>query len=64
MEDNILKFGEAAAFLKIGKRTLSRLVKNGDVPGGKAGKTWRFNRLVLEEFFQKGGNNDDKDSSK
>lgn len=45
---------EASVLLKIPKRTVLRLAKNGEIPGKKIGKVWRFWPSVLRDWLQSG----------
>ena len=52
MEEEILTVEEAASFLRIGKRSLYRLVKEGKVPGKKVLNKWRFEKKRLREWIR------------
>lgn len=54
MEREILTVGEAASFLRIGTRSLYRLVKEGKVPGKKVLNKWRFEKERLREWVREG----------
>ncbi|MEI8294207.1 MAG: helix-turn-helix domain-containing protein [bacterium] len=43
---------EAAIFLKMPKSTLLKLCSEGQLPGVKVGRQWRFNRFALETWLQ------------
>lgn len=45
----LLTLGEAAAMLKISKRTLLRMIQQRKIPAFKVGGQWR----ILESRFQK-----------
>lgn len=45
---NLLTLGEAAAMLKISKRTLLRMIQQKKIPAFKVGGQWR----ILESRFQ------------
>jgi excisionase family DNA binding protein len=47
---DILTISEAAAFLKIGRRSLYKLAKQGKVPGRKLLNKWRFDRESLTRW--------------
>jgi excisionase family DNA binding protein len=47
-DDEILTLDEIAAYLKIAKRTVYRLVQKGEIPAFKLGGTWRFRRSELD----------------
>lgn len=42
---------EAAIFLKMPKSTLLKLCSEGQLPGVKVGRQWRFNRFALENWM-------------
>ena len=46
-DKEILNAPEAAAVLGISERLLLRLARNGEVPGKKLGREWRFLRSAL-----------------
>lgn len=45
--DEVLTAEEAAALLKVSTKTLLRLARDGDLPGQKVGRAWRFVRSEL-----------------
>jgi excisionase family DNA binding protein len=53
-EDDVLTSAEAAAFLKVGNRTVLDEAKRGRLPGRRVGKEWRFSRKVLEQWLASG----------
>ena len=53
-EDDVLTSAEAAAFLKVGPRTVLDEAKRGRLPGRRVGKEWRFSRKVLEAWLASG----------
>ncbi len=52
MEDDILTIKEVAGYLKLTERTLYRLVQEGQIPGFKAGNSWRFKRADIERWIE------------
>lgn len=54
-EDEVLTHREAARLLKIGERTLYRLVADGIVPCTRIGGSTRYSKKVLLELVQTGG---------
>ncbi len=42
---------EASAWLKIPKSTLYKLCGEGELPGAKVGRHWRFHRETLEKWL-------------
>jgi excisionase family DNA binding protein len=53
-EGEILTLDDAALYLKAGKRTVYRLVQQGEIPGFKLGGTWRFRRAELDRWIAAG----------
>ncbi len=49
--DQVLTIEELAAYLKVSKSTLYKLVQEGSVPGQKVGKHWRFRRETIDEWL-------------
>jgi excisionase family DNA binding protein len=54
MEQEILTNEEAADYLKIGKRSIYKLAKDGKIPGKKVLNKWRFEKDSLRVWV--GGN--------
>ena len=48
----VLTADEAAAYLRVSKKTIYRLVIAGKVPGQKVGRSWRFRQADLVAFLQ------------
>lgn len=48
--NEVMNGDEAAAFLKMPKSTLLKLCSEGQLPGLKVGRNWRFNRTALEKW--------------
>lgn len=42
---------ELAAYLKIPKSTLYKLVQEGRLPGQKLGKQWRFGKSAIDRWL-------------
>lgn len=49
--DQVLTIEELAAYLKVSKSTLYKLVQEGAVPGQKVGKHWRFRRETIDQWL-------------
>lgn len=49
--DQVMTLEELAAYLKIPKSTLYKLVQEGRVPGQKLGKQWRFGKAVIDRWL-------------
>lgn len=52
IEDEVMSFKEAAAFLKLNKNTLVKLAREGKIPAQKAGKQWRFSKSALMKWLE------------
>ena len=46
-KDEVLTSDEAARLLKVSKKTLLPHARDGNVPGTKLGRVWRFRRSEL-----------------
>ncbi|MBN2467128.1 MAG: helix-turn-helix domain-containing protein [Deltaproteobacteria bacterium] len=58
MDPEILTIEEAAHFLRISKRSLYKLVKQGIIPGKRVLNKWRFDQQSLRRWIgeeEKGG---------
>jgi len=55
MEKEILDIDDAARFLGIKKRTMYRLVNDGEIPAKKIGGQWRLSRTQLLDLFYDSG---------
>ena len=47
----ILTVNEIADYLKVERKTIYRLVKQGKIPGRKVGGTWRFKKDTLDGWL-------------
>jgi len=50
----LLTLDEAAAYLRVHRRTMGRLLRAGTVPGTKIGRQWRIRRADLEAALAAG----------
>jgi excisionase family DNA binding protein len=48
---DVFTVDEAAAYLRISRRTIYRLAESRRLPARKVGGQWRFHRLVLEKYL-------------
>ena len=55
MIDNneIMKFEEVMEYLNIGKSTLYKLLRNGEITSFKIGKVWKIPRQSVEDYIKK-----------
>ena len=49
-DHEILNIDGAAAFLGVSVKTFSKVLREGDVPGRKVGREWKFARQALIEW--------------
>lgn len=49
--DEIMTLPEIAEFLKIGEKTVTKMVQEGKLPGTKIGGQWRFMREIVREWL-------------
>lgn len=54
-DTDVLTLDEAAAYLRVHPRTLRTKASEGEVPGAKVGRVWRFHRRQLERWLLDGG---------
>jgi len=50
MDDEILTLEEVAKYLKLQPQTVYKWAQEGQIPGAKLGKEWRFRRRILDEW--------------
>jgi PTS system nitrogen regulatory IIA component len=52
MNDNeIMTVEDVAKFLKVKPQTVYKWAQDGQIPGTKLGKEWRFRRSILNEWL-------------
>ena len=54
-EKDILTIEEAAEYLRLGKRSVYKLAKSGNLPAKMVLNKWRFEREALKEWIRTGG---------
>ena len=59
MEKEILTIEEAATYLRLGRRSLYKLAKDGRIPCKKILNKWRFQKDVLKKWVSEGGIGDE-----
>lgn len=52
-QDEILTLEQVAKLLKLHRRTIYNLVRNGTLPGRRVGRSWRFLRSEIMKFLLK-----------
>ena len=50
--DDVLTIKELAAYLKIPKSTLYKLVREGKIPSQKIGRHWRFRKGAINNWLE------------
>lgn len=51
MDSEILTVDEVAAYLKLAKKTVYKLVAEKQLPAFRVGKFWRFKKSELEQWI-------------
>ena len=51
-DDDILTIAEVANYLRLNPQTVYRLTQQGQLPGFKVGRHWRFSRRHIEEWIK------------
>jgi len=54
INDKWLTLDELAAYLKMGRTKLYTLAQRGQIPGGKIGSQWRFDREEIDAWIKSG----------
>jgi excisionase family DNA binding protein len=49
----LLTCEELAKLLRVSQETVRHLAANGELPGRKVGRAWRFPRAAVEEYFRR-----------
>ena len=49
--DDVMTVDDVSQYLRLGKSTIYKLAKSGDLPGRKIGGRWRFSQQVLSEWL-------------
>ena len=49
---DVLTIEELAAYLKIPKSTLYKLVREGNIPSQKVGRHWRFRKGAIDHWLE------------
>ena len=49
-DDEIMTLEEVAKYLKLQPQTVYKWAQEGQIPGAKLGKEWRFRRRILDEW--------------
>jgi len=49
--DDIMTLEEVAKYLKLTPQTVYKWAQEGQIPGAKLGKEWRFRRRIIDEWI-------------
>jgi excisionase family DNA binding protein len=49
----IMTVQELAQYLRLAEATIYRLAQAGEIPAVKVGRTWRFKKALIDEWFRK-----------
>ena len=49
----LMTLEEVAAYLRVTKKTIYRLLERGGIPANKVGRQWRFKRTLIDEWLQR-----------
>ena len=49
---DVLTIEELAAYLKIPKSTLYKIVREGKIPSQKVGRHWRFRKVAIDHWLE------------
>jgi len=52
VESEIMTTSEVAEYLRLAEATIYKLAQAGDIPAVKVGRTWRFKRGLIDEWFR------------
>jgi excisionase family DNA binding protein len=50
-QTDIMTLEEVAQYLKLQPQTIYKWAQEGQIPGAKLGKEWRFRRRILDEWI-------------
>jgi excisionase family DNA binding protein len=45
---------ELASYLRLAEATIYRLAQAGEIPAVKIGRSWRFKKALIDEWFRSG----------
>jgi excisionase family DNA binding protein len=57
--DVMMKVHDVAEYLRLSEAKVYRMANSGQLPAMRFGKTWRFNKTIIDEWIRretKGGN--------
>lgn len=51
-ESEIMTTQEVAEYLRLAEATIYKLAQSGEIPAVKVGRTWRFKKELIDEWFR------------
>ena len=51
-ETEIMTTSEVAQYLRLAEATIYKLAQAGEIPAVKVGRTWRFKKDLIDEWFR------------
>lgn len=54
MDSEIMTLEEVAGYLKLKPQTLYKWAQDGNIPGTKIGKEWRFRKSIVDQWIDSG----------
>jgi excisionase family DNA binding protein len=51
MADEIMTVKQLAEYLKLNFQTVYKKVQKGEIPGSKIGRSWRFQKFVIDRWL-------------
>ncbi|MBU4562021.1 helix-turn-helix domain-containing protein [bacterium] len=51
MADEIMTVKQLAEYLKLNFQTVYKKVQNGEIPGSKIGRGWRFQKAIIDRWL-------------
>ena len=51
-ENEVLTALEVAQYLRLDVATIYKLAQSGEIPAVKVGRTWRFKKELIDEWFR------------
>ena len=54
MNSEIMTLEEVAGYLKLKPQTLYKWAQDGNIPGTKIGKEWRFRKSIVDQWIDSG----------
>jgi excisionase family DNA binding protein len=52
LKDEIMNVQEVAEYLRLAEATIYKLAQAGEIPAVKVGRTWRFKRVLIDEWLR------------